>query len=49
MTTDQWDCEQSEGIVDVLPGFTGLQRWIWVRDDWTTSHPLVVLTSIIDE
>ena len=49
MTTDQWGCERSEGIVDVLAGFTGLQRWIWVRDDWKALHPLVPLTSVIDE
>lgn len=49
MTTDQWGCEQSEGIVDVLAGFMGLQRWIWVRVDWKTSNPLKVLTSVIDE
>lgn len=39
MTTDQWDCEQSEGIVDVLAGFMALHRGIQVRDDWKTSHP----------
>lgn len=49
MTTDQWGREQSDGIVDVLAGFTSPQRWIGVQRDWRTFHSLGVLTSIIDE
>lgn len=49
MTTDQWGCEQSEGILDGLAGFTRRQRWIDGRNDWKTSHSFKVLTRIIDE
>lgn len=48
MTADQWCCDQSGGIVDVLAGFTGRRRRIWVRDDWKTTHPLAALMSVFD-
>lgn len=33
-TTDQWDCEQSEGIVDGLAGFPELESETELRGDW---------------
>lgn len=49
MTTDQWGCKQSEGIVDVWVGIMRLQRWIQVWNEWKISNSLEVPTSIIDD